>query len=273
MKYADLHIHTLFSDGTFTPKEVVDTAKKENLSCISVVDHDTVEAIDSVEKEAALASIENIPGIEITSDENDVEYHILGYFIDHKDKSFLQLLDKIVSARVERVYLIVKKLKKHGINIEAEDIFKLAGKGTVGRLHIARVMKREGHIYSTNEAFQKYIGNNGPCYVARFKLTPKQAIAAIINTGGIPAIAHPLDLGNDDLVPQLVEWGLKGVEVYYLEYSEATINRYLAIAEKYNLLVTGGSDCHGLAKEQVRMGKIKIPYELVEKLKDAKAKM
>jgi predicted metal-dependent phosphoesterase TrpH len=134
-------------------------------------------------------------------------------------------------------------------------------------------MLKEGYINTIYEAFQKYIGNKGSCYVGRFKMKPQEVIELVLASGGIPVLAHPNDLGDDAWIPKLVDYGLKGIEAYYLEHSKAITDKYLNIAKKYNLLVTGGSDCHGFAKEQVRIGKMKIPYELVEKLKDAQSRI
>lgn len=272
MKYADLHLHTEYSDGTFSPQEVVAKAKAAGLDCIAVTDHDTVQAIDLVNEEAELRGIENIPGIEITSDEDGMEFHILGYFIDYHNTDFLNLLRKIELARRERVYAIVKKLNEHKIYINAEDVFGISQKGTVSRLHIARIMLKEGYIRSASEAFQKYIGVNCPCYVGRFRQSPKDSIETILKVGGLPVLAHPHNIISDEWFLKLVNFGLRGVEAYYLEYQKWVTQKYLDLALKYNLLVTGGSDCHGEAKEFERIGSIKIPYELVERMKDEKSR-
>jgi hypothetical protein len=270
VKFADLHLHTSCSDGTFSPQQLIAQAKRAGLSCISVVDHDTVEGI-ALSLEAAKGSdIEVLPGIELTAEYYGKEVHILGYLIDYKDRSLLEKLETLKGIRVERVHKIVGKLKELGIDIDPRLIFELAQDGTVGRLHIARAMVKSSTVSNIFEAFQKYIGDKGPAYVCGFRFTPEEAAKFIKDAGGIPILAHPYSLNNDDLIPQFVESGIMGLEIYYPEHSQSLVNYYLQLAKKYNLLVTGGSDCHGDAKPDVKVGCVKIPYGLVEDLKEAK---
>jgi len=182
-------------------------------------------------------------------------------------------LDFLKKIRIERIYKILAKLKDMAVTLRAESVFDLAKKGTVGRLHIARAMVKEGLVSSIREAFQKYIGDKCPAFILGFRLTPCEAIKLIREAGGIPVLAHPYSINRDDLIPNFVDDGLMGLEVYYPEHSQSMINFYLSLTKKYNLLVTGGSDCHGQAKPEVKIGSVKIPYELVEKLKAAKANM
>lgn len=270
MKSADLHLHTLYSDGTYTPEELIKQAVKVGLSCIAVTDHDTITGIKPVTELGKRKGVEVIPGIELSSEDNGMEIHILGYFVDYKDKAFTATLDTLQKNRIERIYKILDKLREMGIDLDPKKVFGIAKKGTVGRLHVARAMLAEGFIRSLYEAFHKYIGNKGPAYVAGFKLSPRQAIDLIKSTGGTSILAHPYTLNHDELIPEFVKAGLAGLEVYYPEHSQADVNFYLGLAKKYNLLVTGGSDCHGKAKSELKIGRIKIPYELVEKLKAAK---
>jgi predicted metal-dependent phosphoesterase TrpH len=272
MRFADLHLHTVFSDGTYSPEELVSASKKVGLSCISVVDHDTVEGIEPTIKAAKKANIEVLPGIELSAEYENQEIHMLGYLIDYRSEILIKQLEILKKNRVERIYKIVDKLREAGITLEPEKIFDIAKLGTVGRLHVARAMLAEGKVGSIFEAFQKYIGDNCPAYVLGFRFSPEEAIRLIKDSGGIPVIAHPYTLNNDDLIAKFVEYGLRGVETYYPEHSQSMINFYLNLAKKNNLLVTGGSDCHGSAKPEVKVGSIKIPYELVERLKEAKLK-
>lgn len=273
MKFADLHLHTIFSDGTYTPQQLISESKKEGLSAICVADHDTVEGVAPSVEIAKKEDIEIIPGIELTAEDDGSEIHILGYLIDYKRKDFLEKLETLKKDRVERIYKIVEKLNALGIALKAQDIFEIAKGGSVGRLHVARAMVKVGFVGSIFEAFQKYIGDKCPAYVLGFRFTPQEAIKLIKNVGGIPVLAHPYSLNNDDLIPKFVDFGIMGLEVYYPEHSQGLINFYLRLAEKYNLLVTGGSDCHGSAKPEARIGSVKIPYELVEKLKEAKVRL
>lgn len=273
MKFADLHLHTHFSDGTYSPQELVDRALKKKLSAISITDHDTVAAIGPSIDIGRSEGLEVLPGIELTAECDGAEVHILGYLIDYQDSLLNEKLSSLNSDRVERVYRITEKLNELGIKLKADSVFALSGQGTVGRLHIARALVKEGFISSTYEAFQKYIGDTGPAYFAGFKFSPEEAIGLIKKTGGIPVLAHPYVLKNDALLERFIAAGLLGLEAYYPEHTQAMVNFYLDLAKKYNLLVTGGSDCHGEAKPEVKIGTIKISYALVEKLKQAKEKL
>ena len=175
--------------------------------------------------------------------------------------------------RVQRVHLMVEKLQAMGVKIIVEDVFALAGLGTIGRLHVARALVKVGAINTTAEAFYKYIGQKDPAYVLGFKLSPQKVIKLIRDAGGVTVLAHPYSLNRDDLIPKLADYGLNGLEVYYPEHNTHAIKNYLNIAKKLNLAVTGGSDCHGQAKTNATIGTIRISYELVEKLKVLKEKV
>lgn len=273
MKYADLHLHTVFSDGTYTPDELIRESKKAGLSAIAVVDHDTVEGIEPSLKAGGRQEVEVIPGIELSAEYEGLEVHLLGYLIDYRNKRLKEILAVLKKNRIERIHKIVGKLKDLGLALGADTVFGLSGEGSVGRLHVARAMVKQGLVGSTAEAFQKYIGDKGPAYVCNFKLSPAEAIKLIRETGGVPVLAHPHTLSRDELIGRFAEYGLMGLEAYYPEHSQGMINFYLDLARKYNLLVTGGSDCHGNAKPEARIGSLKIPYKLVEELKQAKPKL
>ncbi|MBM3249279.1 MAG: PHP domain-containing protein [Candidatus Omnitrophica bacterium] len=271
MKYADLHLHTSFSDGTYSPEQLVSASVKAGLSAIAVVDHDTVDGIEPVIKAASGEGLEVLAGIELSAEYQEQEVHILGYLIDYRNRELLSRLGDLKIKRRERIYKIVERLKRIGIVLNPETIFAIAGGGSVGRLHVARAMVREGIINSVYEAFHKYIGDKCPGYVLGFKFSAEEAIGLIRDIGAVPVLAHPYSLNNDELVIRFIDYGIMGLEVYYPEHTQSMINVYLSLVKKYNLLVTGGSDCHGEAKPAVRIGSMKIPYELVEKLKEAKA--
>ncbi len=271
MKFADLHLHTIFSDGTYTPQELISASVRCGLSAVAVVDHDTILGIEPAIKIAKTGNIEVLAGVELSAEYDSQEVHILGYLIDYKKEKLIDKLEFLKKNRIERIYKIVDKLKNMGVALEAESVFDIAREGTVGRLHVARAMVKAGLISSIAEAFRKYIGDKGPAYVCNFRFSPSEAIKLIKEAGGIPVLAHPYTLNNDELISKFVDCGLMGLEVYYSEHSQGMINLYLALAREYNLLVTGGSDCHGNAKPEAKIGSVKIPYELVEKLKEAKA--
>jgi predicted metal-dependent phosphoesterase TrpH len=269
VKFADLHLHTDFSDSTYTPQALIDISKKKGLSCIAVTDHDTVDGIEPCLK-AAKQDIEILPAIELTAEHNGLEVHILGYLIEYKNEQLIKKLNFLKQKRIERMGKIIKKLKDLNIEIKEHEIQEFSGRGTIGRLHLARLMLKKGYINSLSEAFQKYIGDKSPAYICGFHLNPQEAIKLIEDVQGIAVLAHPYSLDQDDLIPLFVSYGLKGLEVYYPEHSPQQTAYYENLAGKYNLLITGGSDCHGDAKPEAKIGSIKIPYELVERLKKVK---
>ena len=270
MKFADLHLHTAFSDGTYTPEELVAESGRQGLSCIAVVDHDTVDGVGLTIEAGLRNGVEALPGIELTAEYDGLEVHILGYLVDYRQKVLKERLDILKNNRVDRIHKMVDKLKAIGITLPAQAVFDIAKGGAVGRLHVARAMVKQGVVGNVNEAFTRYIGDRSPAYICGFRFEPKEAIRLIRSVGGIPVLAHPYQLRRDELIPEFVACGLMGLEVYYPEHTQSMVNFYLRLAQKYNLLVTGGSDCHGTAKPEVKIGSIKIHYALVENLKAAK---
>jgi len=272
VKSADLHLHTAFSDGTDTPDELIRKAVKAGLDAVAITDHDSVDAVPLAIDSGIIHGIEVIPGIELTVEYEGMEIHILGYFLDYRNDALRERLSLLEKARIERIHGMVAKLNGLGVKIDADKIFALSGKGIVGRLHVARVMVSEGIISSIWEAFQKYIGNNGPAYVLGFRFSAQDAIKLIRTAGGIPVLAHPYVLRRDDLIPKFVHYGIRGLEVYYPEHTNTMRNKYLRICREYKLLATGGSDYHGRAKPEVVLGSLKIPYDLVESLRQERNK-
>lgn len=273
MRFADLHLHTVFSDGTSSPQELIRESQKAGLSAIAVVDHDTIDGIAPTLKAAATGDIEVLPGIELSAEYEGLEIHILGYLIDYGHQDLLAKIAVIKNNRIERIYAILDKLKPLGVNLDPKIVFDIAKQGTVGRLHIAKALVREGKVGSIFEAFGKYLGDKSPAFCLGFRFSPAEAIKLIKASGGIPVLAHPYVLHNDDLILKFIDYGLMGLEVYYPEHSQSMINFYLNLAKAHDLLVTGGSDFHGTSKPEVKVGCIKMPYGLVEKLKAAKEKL
>lgn len=273
MKYADLHVHTFYSDSTFSPEEVVSCARDRGLSAIAICDHDSVDGIEPCRVIGDRLGVEILPGIELTAEKADAEIHILGYLMDYNLGWFHKQLKELREGRIDRIYKMVEKLRSEGIDLNAEDVFKVAGRGTVGRLHLALAILKTGKVKTIKDIFGKYIGFRKPCYVANIKLTPREAIGIILRAGGVPVLAHPDCMGRDEYIPELIECGLRGIEVYHTDHSPGVVKRYRRIAEENNLLVTGGSDCHGLGKGRVLMGGVRVPYTLVERLKEESEKV
>jgi len=275
-KVADLHVHTNISDSTFSPEKVIELAKLKGLDAIAITDHDTCAAIAPAIVIAKDMYIEIIPGVELTAELDDDEIHMLGYFIDWQNETFTKKLKELCRVREERAKEILRRLNEQGIDLKYEDLLEIAGPGTgsIGRLHIANLLYKKGKVACIREAFTKYIGNDSPAYVKKFKLSPREASDMIKAVGGVSVLAHPKTINTEirplgDIVKMLVDEGLQGIEVYHSDHNNKDSAEFKKLASKYGLLVTGGSDCHGLGKKEVLLGKVKVPYELVEKLRAA----
>lgn len=270
-KKADLHVHTIVSDGTFSPQEAVSYAKKIGLSALAITDHDCVDGISPAIEFSKDKGVEIIPGIELTAEDASNEIHILGFFIDWNKPWLKEKLKKLCLGRLNRMKEMLGKLNKNGFKITIEELLESSGpSGVVGRLHLAQLMLKKNYVFSLEEAFKRYIGDWAPFYVKKINLSYQDAIETILKLGGIPVLAHPHLLHRDDLIPALVKAGLKGIEAYHTEQPAKVSRRYESLAKEYNLLITGGSDCHGQGKGKILMGGVTVPYELVEKLKEAK---
>lgn len=279
----DLHIHTYFSDGVFSPEKIVDTAIDVGLGAIAITDHDNILAYDvalNYIKEKNLTNkIELIKGIEVNTLYKENEVHILGYFMDTKNKDFLELIKNQQQARVKQTKEILTLLnKKEGIKIKFDDIKKLvAPGGSIGRPHIARAITSAGGTSNVMEAYSKYIHNDSPVYVARKTVSPHDAVEIIYDAGGIPVIAHPHDLENiaESLIKELMNYGLCGIEAYHRKHSPAMMEYFSTMAENLGLIVTGGSDFHApnANNGQIILGKNFIPDWVYEKLVQEKKRI
>ena len=265
---ADLHIHTKFSDGTMSPEEVVEEASKLNLRTIAITDHDSVDAVEIAQNICNKKGINIIPAIELSSYYRPVDIHLLGYFIDITNSMLLEKLAELRLERIERIKKITRKLRNMGINIEHQEVFDVAEKGSPGRMHVADVLCRKGYCSDIRESFQKYLADNGPAYVPKVALTLKDAIEIIISSGGVPVLSHPGVTKRDMLIPKMVEYGLQGIEVYCPTHMPEAVKRYKRLAKKYDLVITGGSDCHGERKPDAKLGSTKIDDGLVDKIKE-----
>ena len=265
---ADLHVHTNFSDSTSSPATVVEEARRQEVDCIALTDHDTLDAIPVALEAAAGCGPEILPGIELSCEFQNKDIHILGYLFDIRDKNLNQQLTKFREARVARIRKMVEKLKEQGIdNIAAEEVLRLTESDAVGRPHLASLLVEKGWVPSRAAAFDRYLAEDRPAYVAKFKQTPHEAIELIHKAGGVAVLAHPMITGVDELIPGLAAAGLDGLEVYYPHSFPVVIQFYEGLAKKYKLLTTGGSDAHGEDRSHAQIGYVKIPYELVEALK------
>lgn len=267
---ADLHIHTVASDGTYTPREILEEAREIGLAAISITDHDSVDSVSQAMSLASDYGIEVIPGIEISVELPANELHLLGYYLDYKNKELLDRLFLLQQTRLDRAREMVKKLERMGFPLDMETLLPDQVSGSIGRLHIAQGLLKAGYIRNIPEAFKRYIGNDGPAYVPKMKISIKEAMSMIFNAGGVPVLAHPGPLNRDDIIPELIELGLVGLEAFYPSYSKFQTNHYIELARYYKILATGGSDFHGSNKKNITLGQVRVPYQVVEELKAVK---
>jgi len=272
MKFADLHLHTNFSDGTWTPEELVLQAQKGGLSCIAVTDHDTVEACERAAAACAAVKMEFIPGAELTAEYEDTELHVLGYFLDARNKKLLAEIAKFQAVRQNRIHEMVARINELGVPLKAESVFALANCKSPGRPHVARAMVKAGLVKSLDEAFERFLKKGRPAWVPKSKISALEAVELVHHAGGLAVMAHPGLNRTDSIIPALVSAGLDGIECFHTKHSTAMSERYLEIADKYHLLVTGGSDCHGFSKGKPLIGTVKLPYEHVQKMKEYRSK-
>jgi hypothetical protein len=267
-KYADLHVHTSFSDSIYSPEDVMRIAKEAGLAAVGICDHDTIEGIKGAMEFEDKYGVEVIPGIEMSSELGNTEVHILGYFFDWKSVQFRALLKTIQEVRTWRAEIIVAKLQKLGFNIHFSEVLAEAGGGTIGRPHIARLLLKYGYVKDQQEAFEKYLKFGGPAYVGKYEMYPEQAIEQIKKMYGVPVLAHMKfsEMSESDF-ERLIKAGLKGLEVYHARHNEEEREKFLKIAQKYKLIITGGSDSHG---PEDPIGCAKVPYEYVQQLKAEK---
>ena len=267
MTTADLHLHTYFSDGSDAPQRVVELAKQAGVSIIAITDHDNTEALPLAAPAAKRHGIELIAGIEMSASAEGQEVHLLGFFLDTDNPVLRAHLAEQQARRVERVREMVTRLKQAGVTIDAEEVFAVAGQGTVGRPHVAQVLLKHGYISTLSEAFARYIGPKNPGFVPGSPLAPSRIIRVIRAAGGVPVLAHPVYLKRDDLIEQFVKDGLAGLEVYHSGHEPDVVRRYERLADRLQLLRTGGSDYHGNSKEGLPVGAVKVPAALVDALK------
>jgi predicted metal-dependent phosphoesterase TrpH len=265
----DLHVHSNVSDGRYAPEEIVVKAAGLGLAFLALTDHDSVGGISPAKQAAgAFPGLTFIPGVEISTDVPDGEVHVLGYFIDYESKELAEALKRFRESRQGRARGMVDKLHRLGVDIDWRRVQEIAGEGTIGRPHIARAMLEKGYIGSFTEAFEKYIGHGGPAYVERDKMTPEEAVALVLRSGGLPVLAHPFTVPEPErMTAGLKATGLVGIEAYYKDNTREQTGTLIGLADKYGLIATGGSDYHGIDdSREVGLGGVEVPVAAAERL-------
>ena len=270
-RYADLHIHTSASDGAYAPARVVALAVERGFSAISITDHDAVSGIGEALEEGERLGIEVIPGVELSTEYQEKEIHILGFYIDWKDPRLNELISEFRDFRVKRMERMLAVLRDLGCHVDEEALMKNSEEGAVGRVHLAKAMLESGFVSTIDEAFDRYLAAGRPAYMKKAELSPKQACDLIKSTGGIAILAHPHLNRKDSWITRFIADGIDGIETWYSNMKPEETERYTRIAAQNGLLITGGSDCHQ-SETKFLLGSVKFPYEYVEKLKNLAAK-
>jgi predicted metal-dependent phosphoesterase TrpH len=265
----DLHVHSTASDGKLTPEEVIHKAVSLGIKYLALTDHDSVDGVvPAIQAVKALPHLTFIPGVEVSTDVPEGEIHILGYFIDYARPDLADRLKRFRDSREGRARGMVDKLAKLGINIDYKRVQEIAGDGALGRPHIAQAMLEKGYITTFKEAFDKYIGREGPAYVEREKMTPEEAVVLVLRSGGLPVLAHPFTVKDPEKwTIELKKAGLVGIEAYYKDNTPEVTRATLKMAEKFALIVTGGTDFHGIqGAGDVPLGSVDVPLKCARTL-------
>ena len=284
MKSVDLHTHTSKSDGSYTPTQLVDYAVEKGLLAVAVTDHDSIEGLDEALSHAAslkaqgLSSVEVVPGIEFSTKYEKQDVHIVGLYISYDSDAFRSALDGFVHSRVNRNIKMCQNLREAGIDISYEKLQAMYPDAVITRAHYAAYLLEHGFVKSRQDAFATYLGDHTKYFVPREKVAPPQAIKLILSAGGIPVLAHPplYHMGNDrldTLVSSLKADGLMGIEAFYRTYTNQDMRDMMRLANRYDLLLSGGSDFHGANKAGLDLGcgygNLFVPEEVLFKIKAA----
>lgn len=276
MKIIDLHTHSNVSDGSLTPAELIKRAISLNISALALTDHDTTDGVAEAAK-AANGQIEFIPGIELSASYLDREVHIVGLWVDADNSDFQNQISEVYLARKNRNAQIIERMQKAGIAITDESLRAEEGDGVLTRANFSNYLRRRGIVKSNNEAFERFLNPGRPFFIPRKHLTPQAAIDAIHTAGGVAILAHPLlyhfdDAALDKCAATMKDYGIEGIEVYYSRNVGSDELRVKHLADKYQLLYSGGSDFHGTYKPDIELGKgtghLVVPYDILEPLKN-----
>lgn len=274
MRKIDIHCHTTASDGIKTPSELINYAVSCNVEVIAVTDHDTIGGLDEAVAHASSSGFTLVPGIEFSIDYSDGSFHLLGLNIDHNFKPLIEKTLHLQDVRDKRIYRIIEDLSRHNIHIPVEDVLLESSGGAAGRPHVARTLVRHGYARDINEVFQKYLVKGKPGYVSKERISLPEAVSLIKGAGGIAVIAHPVSINFRDfgvfesLLRGFIDHGVEGIEVYSSMHKDSEVKKFLNLAKRYDLAVTGGSDYHGDKHESLGYYQpdMPVPYEIYEEL-------
>lgn len=268
----DLHLHTTFSDGMSEAEDLIREAVAFGLEAIAITDHDNTQSYSIARQQAAGSALEVIPAIEINTvwEEYETEVHILGYYIDMSESNLRQVIETHRANRYKQIETLANKLKAKGLDITYEEILAQSrDNGSLGRPHVARALVNKGQVATISDAFNQYLTRKSDVYVKRQTVSPHEAVEAIYECGGIPVIAHPAEMEHvEQLVEELMDYGLRGLEAYHKSHRPAIIEYHCTLAERYGLIITGGTDYHGPADAyQKALGRLCIPDYVLPRLK------
>jgi predicted metal-dependent phosphoesterase TrpH len=264
----DLHIHSCYSDGKLHPSQIIETAAGLGLSAVSITDHDTVAGQMEAINAGKQWNVEVIPGIEFSTRESGMDIHIIGYMIDPGEENLVGILGNLARAREKRAMQMVEKLRAEKLPISFDDVRKAAGGGVIGRPHIASILMKRGVVDHFQEAFNRYIGTGKKCWVPKRVLSFEEVLSVIRTAGGVSVWAHPGDsIRNESMVDRMIAGGVEGLEVWHPNHNDFVTALIEEVAERNNLIRTGGSDFHFNEAMKVGIGEIKIPYSSVVELK------
>lgn len=254
-----------------SPARLVITAREHGVGTLALTDHDTTAGLDEALTEGRRIHIDVIPGVEINTDVDEFEVHVLGYYVDHTRADFQAFLTRMRAGRVDRARAMVEKLHELHVPVEWARVEAIAAGASVGRPHVARALVEARRVATVQEAFERFLGRRGPAYVPRLAVSPEEAVDAVRAAGGVPVLAHPGWASSGPVierVPGLVAHGLAGIEVYYPDHTAEMIAQYLEVARRYGLVATGGTDFHGGSlATRVPPGSVNVPPEVVPALR------
>jgi predicted metal-dependent phosphoesterase TrpH len=267
--YVDLHLHTTYSDGSLSPEELAEHVVRAGVRGVALTDHDTLGGVPRLRAALEAAGVDVTAGVELSATDGNADIHILAYCVDESNERFDTELKRFVMGRTERARVMLDKLRAHGADISFDTVLEIANGAAVGRPHVAEALLRAGYVKDLDEAFQRWIGARGPCYVPKTTLLVADAVRMVREVGGVALLAHPATLNHDEMIPAMIESGLDGLEVLHPRQNDAARARYHALARQHGLLISGGSDFHGTRTPTYSVGMSHVPVALLDAIRAA----